>query len=87
MVAKRSLSPDTHPSAEAVQLDLMRRAGPTRRAALAIRLSSSMIRASRRAVARRHPELDERGVMLRWVELHYGRPIAEALRRHRRPRE
>lgn len=76
-----TLSRDTHPSAEEVQLELMRRAGAARRAALAIRLSSSMIRASRRAVARRHPELDEQGVRLRWVELHYGRGIADALRR------
>ena len=82
MTDRRALSSDTHLAAEAVQLELMRRAGPARRAGLAIRLSSSMIRASRRAVARRHPELDEQGVKLRWVELHYGRAIAEALRRH-----
>ncbi len=82
MTDVRALSPDTSLAAEAVHIELMRRAGPVRRAGLAIRLSSSMIRASRRAVARRHPELDEDGVKLRWVELQYGSPIAEALRRH-----
>jgi hypothetical protein len=85
-VSSRPLSRDTHPNAEEVQLDLLRRAGPARRAGLAMSLSSSMIRASRQAVARRHPELDELGVKLRWVELHYGKPIADALRRHLRSR-
>ena len=77
----KTQSPDTHAQAEAVHLELMRRAGPARRAALAIRLSTSTIRASRRAIARRHPELDERGVQLLWAELHYGPSIAAALRK------
>lgn len=73
-------SRDTHEAAERVHLELMRRAGPARRAGLAIRLSSSMIRASRRAIARRHPELDEEAVRLAWVEAHYGARLAAAVR-------
>lgn len=71
---------DTPRSVEALHLDLMRRAGPTRRAQLAIQLSTSMIRGSRRAIARVHPELDERAVRLLWVEKHYGTTIAAAVR-------
>lgn len=73
---------DTHPAAAAVQLDLLRRAGTARRAALTLRLSQSVIDASRRAIARRHPELDARGRQLRWVELHYGHDLADRVRRY-----
>lgn len=71
---------DTSPAAEAVQLDLLRRAGTARRLALTFNLSSSAIRSSRRAIARRHPELDERDVLLRWAELHYGEALAGRVR-------
>jgi hypothetical protein len=73
---------DTHPDAAAVQLDLLRRAGPARRAGLAMRLSTAAIRASRRAVALRHPELDEQDQLLRWAELHYGEELAARVRRY-----
>lgn len=71
---------DTSPSAEAVQLELLRRAGTARRLALTLSLSSSAIRSSRRAIARRHPELDERDLLLRWAELHYGADLAARVR-------
>ncbi len=71
---------DTRPEAAEVQLELLRRAGPERRVALALRLSSSVIRASRRAIAERHPELDDEGVRLRWAELHYGQELADRVR-------
>jgi hypothetical protein len=73
---------DTPPAVEAIQLDLLRRAGTARRAALALNLSRTAIRASRRAIARRHPELDEQGVLLRWAELHYGADLADRVRRY-----
>ncbi len=62
---------DTSPAAEAVQLDLLRRAGTARRLALTFNLSSSAIQSSRRAIARRHPELGERDLLLRWAELRW----------------
>ncbi len=76
----RTSSPDTSPEAEAVQLRLLREAGAARRASLALSLSSFMIRASRQAVARRYPELDEQRVALKWVELHYGAELARRVR-------
>ena len=79
----RGVGPSDTPAAvEAIQLDLLRRAGTARRAALAFSLSRAAIRASRRAVARRHPELDEQGVLLRWAELHYGEELAGRVRRY-----
>jgi len=71
---------DTHPAAAAVQLALLREAGTARRAALTLRLSQSVIDASRRAIARRHPELDAQGIQLRWAELHYGQAMADRVR-------
>ncbi len=71
---------DTSPVAEAVQLDLLRRAGTARRLALTFSLSSSAIRSSRRAISRRHPDFDERAVLLCWAELHYGADLAARVR-------
>lgn len=67
-------------SADAVQLDLLRRAGTARRFGLARSLSSSVIELSRAAIRRAQPELDETGVGLRFVELHYGAEMAEKVR-------
>lgn len=78
---------DTHPDAQAVQLDLLRKAGVRGRATLALRLSQSMIAASRRAIRRRHPELSEPEVLLKWVELHYGAKLGAAVREDLRRRE
>jgi len=65
-----------------VQLDLLRKAGTARRAALTLRFSHSVIALSRRGIARRHPELDAQGVRLRWAEIHYGQDLADRVRRY-----
>lgn len=69
--------PDLHP----VQLELMRRATPQRRLALALSLSTTAIQLSRRALRRLHPELSERDLLLMWAEVHYGRELADRVRR------
>lgn len=51
-------------------------------AGLALRLSAAMIDASRRTLARLHPELDDEGGRLLWAEHHYGRDLAERVRAH-----
>ena len=68
---------DTHPSAARVQIELLRKAGATKRAALAMSLSHSVIALSRRALRERMPGASEREVLLRWVSLNYGRDLAE----------
>jgi hypothetical protein len=67
---------DTHPAAEAVQLDLLRRAGVTRRATIALRLSQDVVERSRRALRNAMPGATEADVRLRWVELWYGAELA-----------
>jgi hypothetical protein len=66
-------------SAERVQLELMRRAAPRERAALALRLSDETIALARRAIARSWPELNEAERRLKLVELLYGAEIARRL--------
>ncbi len=72
---------DTDPRAAAVQVDLLRRAGLERRAAIAGRLSDEVVRLSRRALRERSPSgIGEVELNLRWVELHYGADLAARVR-------
>ncbi len=66
----------------AKQLELLRAASPARRAGLALRLSGSLASASRQTLARLHPELDAQEVRLLWAEHHYGKELADRVRRH-----
>jgi hypothetical protein len=74
-------SADTDPAAEAVQIDLLRRAGVERRAQMALDLSAQVIRLARRAIRRSSPGASEAEVGLRFVELHYGAELAAGVRR------
>ena len=80
-------SADTDPEAEAVQLEPLRRAGPTRRAQMALELSALVISLAKAAYRRQMPGASETEIGLRFVELNYGRELAEAVRRHLAERE
>lgn len=67
--------------AESVQLALLRRAGVARRLAAAFSLSRTVFGLARAAIRRRYPDLGDREVLLRFVELHYGGELAGRLRR------
>lgn len=73
-------SSDTSPGAHAVQLGLLRRAGPTRRVDLCFRLSAEVIEMSRRALHQARSHLTEQEILLEWVAINYGNELAEALR-------
>ncbi len=75
-------SADTSPDAERVQIALLRKAGLRRRLRLALSLSDSAIKLSRRAIRRANPLLSEQEVRLRFVALHYGERMEKAVRRH-----
>lgn len=74
-------SADTTAEAEAVQIDLLRRAGPARRAQMALALSARVIGMALQAYRRSHPGATETEIRLRFVELSYGRELAAAVRR------
>jgi hypothetical protein len=78
---------DTTLEADQIQMRLLREKSPAERLAMAVRLSSEVIRASRRAISRARPELTEREVGHLFVELHYGRELADAVRLYEEKRE
>jgi hypothetical protein len=71
---------DTHPAAARVQLDLLRRAGPIRRAALGAEMTTAAVAASRYAIQRLHPDWSELEVKLEWARVHYGEELASRVR-------
>ncbi len=73
---------DTHPDAERVQIDLLRRLSPAEKVSQLRSLSALVIGLSRRAIARANPGLADREVDLLWVEYTYGKDLAGRLREH-----
>lgn len=72
-------SPDTAPQAEKVQIELIRQSSVARRISIVRSLSQTVMYLSRRAIQRANPSLSEREVDLAFVELHYGKDLAERL--------
>lgn len=75
----RAQSGDTDLQAERVQIDLLRKATVTRRAAIALSLSETVIELARRAIRRQNPNLSDDEVLLRFAAIHYGPDLAERL--------
>ena len=71
---------DTTPEAERVQVELLRAAPVSRRLALAWSLTATVINAARRGIARANPLGSPVERDLRFIELHYGRELARAVR-------
>lgn len=73
---------DTQPAAERMQLELLRRFSPGKRARLALSLSDVVISSSKRAIKLANPDLDEPALKLRFIALNYGNELAERVRLH-----
>lgn len=71
---------DTHPEAEAVRMDLLRKASVAQRASMMRSLTRTAVASSRRAIRRARPGLNQRELDLLFVELNYGRELADRLR-------
>jgi hypothetical protein len=76
----RTQSMDTSPEAERVQIELIRKAPPAKRFGLARSLSQSLIQASRQTIRRLHPELSQEELDLLFIELYYGKDLANRVR-------
>jgi len=72
---------DTDPETRRFHLELLRRASPSKRLALALSLSRSVMALSRAGLARRFPDATPEEIGLRFVALHYGPELAAELRR------
>lgn len=77
----RALSADTDPEAARVQFDLLRKATPARRSALALSLTQTVLDLSRNGLRRAMPGASEEDLRLRFVELNYGSELAAAVGR------
>ena len=73
---------DTPTKVLQAQAALLREAGPTRRAALGLAMTTQALAMSRRAIQQRHPDLSEQDVLLLWAEIHYGKALADRVRVH-----
>jgi hypothetical protein len=71
---------DTTAEAERVQVDLLRAAPVSRRLQVAWSLSATVISAARLGLARAQPQASPREIDVRFVEIHYGGALADAVR-------
>ena len=71
---------DTHPKAEAKQLDLIREAGFARRGKLALSMSEQVIGYSRQELRRHYPQWSEEELLLQWILIHYGEDLQKRVR-------
>ena len=76
----RARSADTDPETEQRLCDLLREAGPARRAQMALSLSAQVIGLAYRAIRDSTGLTDPVEVRLRFVELHYGPELAAGVR-------
>lgn len=73
---------DTSPEADAVVIDALRRMTPAQRLAKAFDLSAFTARLSKRAIANAHPDWSQQEREAFFVELHYGKELADGYRRY-----
>jgi hypothetical protein len=73
---------DTNPKAEAVLVELMRKASFTKKFNLVTSLSAMVINLSKRAIERSNPKLDKKAIDLLFVKYHYGTEIAQKLEKY-----
>ena len=71
---------DTHPDAERVQIELLRRKTVSERFALVRSLTAFTIDLSRRAIARANPDLSPDELRLKYIELVYGNDLSQRVR-------
>ena len=76
----RTQSMDTSPEAERVQIELIRKASPAKLFGLVRSLSQSLIEMNRQNLRKLHPETSEEELALMFVELNYGKELAEHVR-------
>ncbi len=69
-------------AADRVQIELLRAAGTKGRFAKTRAITAAAISLARRAIRKQHPEMSEEEVLLEFVAVHYGRDLAEKVRRY-----
>jgi hypothetical protein len=75
----KTLSRDTHPKAEKVLIGLIRKASVAKRISRMHSLTRTMLRLSKRAIAKANPGLSEQELKMLFVKIHYGDELANRL--------
>jgi hypothetical protein len=78
----KTQSMDTTPEAERVQIELIRKASTAKLFGLVRSLSQSVILASRENIRQLHPDASEEEFGLIFIELYYGKELAQRVRRY-----
>jgi hypothetical protein len=73
-------SRDTHPEAERVQLELLRKTTPERRLELGLIFCEEALAIAHHAIAQANPLLSVREQKLLFVEITYGKDLADRVR-------
>ena len=73
-------SRDTHPEAERVQIELLRKATPERRLELGLAFCEEGLAIAHHAIAHANPLLSEQEQKLLFVEMTYGKELADLVR-------
>jgi hypothetical protein len=68
---------DTHPAIERKWIEMLRAAGPSRRIAMACAQTDQSVVLSKSAIKRANPKLSDQDLDLLFIELHYGRELAQ----------
>jgi hypothetical protein len=76
----RTQSEDTSPEMERVQIELIRKASPAKLFGLVRSMSQTIIQASRENIRRLHPDANKEELTLIFVELYYGKELANLVR-------
>ena len=83
----KTQSEDTSPEIERVQIELLRKMSPARKFSLVRSMTRTMIQASRANIQALHPDADENKQRLLFIELYYGKELAERVRMDRERRK
>src|SRR5258708_28257109 len=76
----RAESEDTSPEIERVQIELIRKASPAKIFNLVRSMSQTMMQASRENIQRLHPGASKEELTLIFIELYYGKELANFVR-------
>jgi hypothetical protein len=77
---------DTHPDAERVQIELLRKTAPEERLAQALSLTATVVNLSRQTIAELNPTLGPRDLELKCIEFYHGKALADRVRDYLRKR-
>jgi hypothetical protein len=73
---------DTHPDAERVQIELLRKKTVSERFAMIRSLTAFTFNLSRQAIARAYPNLSDDELRIKYIEHAYGQDLAERVQKH-----